>query len=227
MPTKSRLERELYDRLLDNYRIAGEETGYWGNYFLRDLKGKGALVTAKKLLQPPRNKDVDSKGLAALKEAHRTDLSVEAVVLEPKFRTLFTKEELAEAQRRADAWGPLPPDSLFPDEVVVGSYLEGRVRQVTVNSYERNKRARAACLKQHGCNCSVCGLNFEARYGEIGKRFIHVHHKNPVALRDQRYKLNPKKDLIPVCPNCHAMLHTHNPPLRVEELRRMLNDTTH
>ena len=35
-------------------------------------------------------------------------------------------------------------------------------------------------------------------------------------------KLDPINDLIPVCPNCHAMLHRRNPSLMVEELRNAI-----
>ena len=34
--------------------------------------------------------------------------------------------------------------------------------------------------------------------------------------------IDPVKDLIPVCPNCHAMLHRKTPPLLPEELGRIL-----
>ncbi len=34
--------------------------------------------------------------------------------------------------------------------------------------------------------------------------------------------VNPKTDLVPVCPNCHAMLHRRDPPYDVEQLRGML-----
>jgi len=39
--------------------------------------------------------------------------------------------------------------------------------------------ARKRCLEHYGTKCTVCGFNFEAVYGELGKRFIHVHHLTP------------------------------------------------
>lgn len=50
-------------------------------------------------------------------------------------------------------------------------------------------------------------MNFEEVYGEIGKGFIHVHHIVPLSEINSEYKVNYKDDLIPVCPNCHSMLH--------------------
>ena len=92
-----------------------------------------------------------------------------------------------------------------------------------VTTYERNPEAREACLRHHGRRCQVCGLDFELRYGEIGKGFIHVHHIVPVSEIGKEHKVDPIKDLMPVCPNCHAMLHMRTPPLSVEQLREMMD----
>lgn len=110
----------------------------------------------------------------------------------------------------------------FPDEVNHQSeYQEGSVQQVMVNRYERDPKAREACLKKYGYNCSVCNFNFEDFYGEIGKNFIHVHHLTPVSNNGERYT-NPEEDLRPVCPNCHAMLHKTNRPQRIEDLKLLI-----
>ena len=85
-----------------------------------------------------------------------------------------------------------------------------------------NPKARAACLKHHGYACCVCGFNFEAKYGTLGKEFIHVHHLKPLALTDGEYKLDAISDLRPVSPNCHAMLHRGEVLLTIEELRTTL-----
>ncbi len=73
--------------------------------------------------------------------------------------------------------------------------------------------------REHGFNCAVCSVNFEARYGELGKGLIHVHHLNPLALIDGEYELDPVADLKPVCPDCHAMLHRPEQLLSIEQLR--------
>ena len=99
---------------------------------------------------------------------------------------------------------------------------EGAKTRVEVNRYERSRRAREECLLHHGYACRVCGLRFEERYGEIGQGFIHVHHTTPLAevAGTPEYRLNPVSDLVPVCPNCHAMLHRiSDSTLTVEELR--------
>lgn len=213
---------KLHHVMLSLFDQAGREVGYWGRYYLRDVKNKGGYETAKEMLAPRKSGD-NHKGFQALVDSGRADeLSVEAIVLRPQFRPLFSPQELAEAKRRLDAvvkQVPVPADKVHPDEVPdAETYFEGALRRVTVNAYERDPKARKACLHRFGHNCAVCGLNFETEYGPLGKDFIHVHHKRPLAMRRKEYELNPTKDLVPVCPNCHAMLHKRNPPLTVEQL---------
>jgi len=110
----------------------------------------------------------------------------------------------------------------FPDEVTVEGFTEGATVSVTVNKFERDPAARAAAIKHHGTTCSVCGFDFKRVYGAIGEGFIHVHHVKPLSEIGQAYKVNPKTDLVPVCPNCHAMLHKRIPPYSVTELNDLM-----
>ena len=84
---------------------------------------------------------------------------------------------------------------------------EGAKYRIIVNRYERSKIAREKCIETFGDSCSVCGMNFESIYGALGKGFIEVHHVVPISEVGETYVIDPKKDLVPVCPNCHAMLH--------------------
>ncbi len=221
------LEDDLTAAFVEGYRVAGNEVGYWGRRFLQSVKNNGGLATAQRMLLP-RNQS-QRKGLDAILEANRPELTVEAIVLQPRFRSLFTEAELKAAQDRLGEYGKeieihkKTRQRLFPDELEPGKqYIEGAKKQVRVNAYERNPKARAACVSHHGVNCSVCGFNFESRYGEIGKNFIHVHHLRPLALMDGEYALDPVADLRPVCPNCHAMLHHGDSVISIEELRQKL-----
>jgi 5-methylcytosine-specific restriction protein A len=102
------------------------------------------------------------------------------------------------------------------------SYREGAVVRVSMNRYERNSQARASALAAHGTECKVCGMNFESVYGAIGRGYIHVHHLKELSDIGEEYKVDPVKDLVPVCPNCHAMLHKKRPALTPAQLRRKL-----
>jgi len=115
----------------------------------------------------------------------------------------------------------LPMEEVAEQEGDIG-LPEGALTRIEVNRYERNLVNRQACLLVNGTNCKVCGFNFESRYGSLGKGFIHVHHIIPVSVLGENYFINPAKDLVPVCPNCHAMLHKRNPPYTIEELKGIM-----
>jgi predicted HNH restriction endonuclease len=116
-------------------------------------------------------------------------------------------------------------DIVYPDEINNQENTlisEGAKKQVVVNLYERDAKARKQCLEKYGYNCVVCGFNFEKVYGEIGKNFIHVHHIKPLSEINEEYKVNPIQDLRPVCPNCHAMIHKRKPAYSIEEIKNLL-----
>lgn len=102
---------------------------------------------------------------------------------------------------------------------------EGARLRVMVNRYERDRSARADCIRKWGLDCSVCGFNFERRYGPLGTGFVHVHHLVPISTVKAEYQLSAENDLRPVCANCHAMLHRRDPPFSIEEMRLHLHKT--
>jgi 5-methylcytosine-specific restriction protein A len=115
-------------------------------------------------------------------------------------------------------------DFKFPEEVdqIQEEIYEGAVRKVTVNAYERNPEARRQCISHYGAKCSICGFDFFEVYGEVGKEFIHVHHLRQISEIGETYKIDPVKDLRPVCPNCHAILHKQKPSYTIDEVKGFL-----
>lgn len=111
------------------------------------------------------------------------------------------------------------PVTAMAEEVDVRTYREGARKTVEVNAHERNPKAREACIAHHGYRCQACDLLFEEFYGDLGAGFIHVHHLTPVSEITEEYEVNPATDLVPVCPNCHAMIHSTRPPLSIEQLK--------
>lgn len=101
---------------------------------------------------------------------------------------------------------------------------EGAKMRVEVNRFERSHLNRLACIRLRGTQCSVCGFDFGFHFGEVGEGFIHVHHVVPVSEIGDNYLINPATDLVPVCPNCHAMLHRRDPPYTMDELKKLLGD---
>lgn len=103
-------------------------------------------------------------------------------------------------------------------------YTEGQRFLHLSRKLERSSGAREKAIELHGLDCLVCGLNFEKTYGDIGKGFIHVHHLIPIS-KVGYGSINPETDLVPICPNCHAMLHKFTPPLTPMELCKKLEKT--
>lgn len=99
---------------------------------------------------------------------------------------------------------------------------EGKIRQVSLTLHERNRKYRQICLKEHGYTCAVCGIDFEKFYGEIGREFIEVHHLERIADTDGEHEIDPKTELVPLCSNCHSMIHRKDggKPFTLEELKQ-------
>ena len=101
---------------------------------------------------------------------------------------------------------------------------EGALVRVEVNRYERSPVNRAACIAHYGACCLVCGFDFSRFYGDLGEGYIEVHHRTPVSQMVEGYRVNPVTDLVPVCGNCHAMLHRIDPPMPVEKLKSIIDE---
>lgn len=107
-----------------------------------------------------------------------------------------------------------------PDEVI--GFPEGATSKVLVNKYERDPRNRSAAIAIHGYLCLACGFDFQANYGDLGSEFIIVHHVVPVSQIGSNYVIDPSNDLITLCANCHAMIHRQDPPLTLDDLKKIL-----
>lgn len=102
-------------------------------------------------------------------------------------------------------------------------YVEGKQKVYYSTKYERNGKCRQQAIKIHGYNCSVCGFDFEAVYGELGVRYIEIHHKKPLYSLEEEINVNPETDLAPVCSNCHRMLHRRRDRIiSIEELKNII-----
>lgn len=121
----------------------------------------------------------------------------------------------------------LPLEILELDQVFLGQE-EGAEYRTTGRGYERSPANRAACIALKGSKCAACGLDMAARYGHLGEGYIHVHHGTPVSQMGPDYVVDIEKDLFPLCPNCHSMVHKESPPVTIEALvgvlRRLSND---
>ena len=104
----------------------------------------------------------------------------------------------------------------------VAGLPEGAKTRIEVNRYERDRRNRAAALAIHGYACKACDLKLDEQYGVAAAGLIEVHHVTPVSEVGAGYIIDPRDDLVPLCPNCHSVAHRRQPPYSVDELRQML-----
>ncbi len=139
----------------------------------------------------------------------------EAELIPPIYEFLASKPSGRRSPRRKSVY-------FFPSEDGVAAREEGRKVSIFVNRYERDSKNRFACIRIHGAICIVCGFDFTKKYGDIGNGFIHVHHLKPLSEVGREHKIDPRVDLLPVCPNCHEMLHMRTPPFTIDELKELI-----
>lgn len=99
---------------------------------------------------------------------------------------------------------------------------EGNAKEIKSIRYERSRVNRDICLAHKGYSCYACGFNFLERYGQLGKDFIEVHHTTPVSEMGDNYEIDIDRDLVPVCSNCHSMIHRKKPPYTIKELKEVI-----
>lgn len=98
---------------------------------------------------------------------------------------------------------------------------EGKSYESHSIKYERNPRLRAMCINHYGCKCYVCGFDFKKHYGELGNNFIEVHHLTPLSELKEEHVTSPVDGMVPLCSNCHSMVHRTNPPIEVGKLKEL------
>ncbi len=118
----------------------------------------------------------------------------------------------------------LPTETLSFDEVEY--FKEGKVIQIYVDKFERNQKARLKCIEHYGDKCYVCGFDFGQVYGDIAQGFIHVHHLKQLSEIKSEYQVDPINDLIPVCANCHSVIHLTRPSMTIKEIKKKLKKSS-
>lgn len=112
------------------------------------------------------------------------------------------------------------PEASLPEEYS-GRY-EGKLKETRLLQRIRSAENRRKAMERHGAECAVCGFDFEKAYGELGKGFIEIHHLHPLGESDAEVLVNPETDLIPLCPNCHRMIHRRiSGAVGVDELKEI------
>ena len=204
----------------------------------KGIVGSGVVVSKEPVEGPHWDKEKAEKG----DTVHRVEILFDVLSDLP----VIEEEALSSGALAEHNWFPQPPSTTIPKEIakhleqlwsdktgtsfnppapeeISRPFLEGTKRSRLIRTSERNPEARSECLRLKGTRCSVCKILFKEQYGTIGEGFIHVHHVVPMSQIREEHKIDPEKDLCPVCPNCHAMLHKKAPPYTPAELRDIMN----
>jgi 5-methylcytosine-specific restriction protein A len=99
---------------------------------------------------------------------------------------------------------------------------EGRKRIGQHVAYERSLKNRELAIRIHGTVCQACGFNFDEFYGrEYANSYIEIHHVRPLSEHEE--KVDPAKDLVPLCANCHRMAHRRRTTVTsIDELKTLI-----
>ncbi len=106
---------------------------------------------------------------------------------------------------------PLPiyssETTLNDEQNTLESAIEGKTRVRYVTTYERDPKYRKQAIAIHGDSCIACGFNFGQFYGEYAEGYIHIHHVVPLSEFEKPKAIDPETDLVPLCANCHSVVH--------------------
>lgn len=129
----------------------------------------------------------------------------------PSFNSLKNAKDAIDTESRTHEG----EDPFLPDK-------EGQRTVGTHVQYERSEKNRAKAIEYHGTKCLGCGFDFDNVYGgSYARSYIEVHHIESVS-RGERI-VDPRTDLIPLCSNCHSMVHRNRGKiLSLLELRKLI-----
>lgn len=99
---------------------------------------------------------------------------------------------------------------------------EGRRRIELHVRYERSPQNRRLAIRTHGTVCKGCDFDFDEVYGrDLAGSYVEIHHIKP--LSEYEGEVNPATDLVPLCANCHRMVHRRKETVMpVKQLRELL-----
>ncbi len=136
--------------------------------------------------------------------------------------TWILRQELSEAL--SDKYGLSKSEQNIANELIHNDteYYEGNLKEAFSIRYERDPKARKACLNHYGYTCQICGFDFGKFYGPVGKGIINVHHITPISEIKKEYRVDPIKDLMPICPNCHTLIHSRREMFTIDDIKSFI-----
>ena len=165
---------------------------------------------------PTKEKTVD-KSKDETENIVNTSASVEKTVIMPNVEKSATSKEIEQVKE----------DKTIDESTSIqtAKKIEENVVEPTVKQEESDldykARIKKECIEYYGAICDLCGFDFGYTYGEKYEDCIEVHNIHGHA-EEIIESTHPIQDLIPVCCNCHRIIHSQNPPISVEKMRKMV-----
>jgi predicted HNH restriction endonuclease len=199
-----------------------DENKYWNDNGGFQEKYRVHIDLEEKLLNGPYIKRIRLlehkllKELMILKVANQTNFFVEPIFADELLK-IWNDAVTKYIEVKRDIESELAQEDNF--------YKDGQAVTYYGTRYERNPHNRLKAIEIHGLACFGCEFDFEEVYGEKGKGFIEIHHIHPLSEIKEAMNINPETDLLPICSNCHRMIHRdRNKVLTIDELRDIIRD---
>lgn len=168
-------------------------------YSVEELLSFSSFIKSNEEILAARNGHISSKAIDAYIRFYALKLGIDITVIQLQETEILSEQN---------------------DEDDESQRFEGRLTEAKVLRRQRNRAARQRCLEDSGYTCYVCGFNFEKAYGEIGKEFLEVHHKKPLAIYDDEHPI-PQSELCALCSNCHSIIHRKKEVMDVNKLKKL------
>ena len=229
---KSITTTEMKDALVNIFKPTGEDNAIIGGrndtFFtqkVRNLKSHDTLenlgyaICSNRLQGEPSGRfTITTNGKSYLDE----NMDIVDYLLNNTFLSEDLKEalEIILSNRKSNR-----EVELFDEHTTV---IEGTQAIVKTRVYKRSSKLREKAIQFYTVDdrikCQACCFDFEEFYGEYGKNFIEIHHQKPVFQFDgddlEKTIEEALKNVIPVCSNCHRMIHRkRDKPLSLEQLK--------
>lgn len=101
-------------------------------------------------------------------------------------------------------------------------YFEGGGNRKEITFRKRNRALIEAKKSNSDGSCEICSFNYQEFYHKITKNYLEAHHLNPIHKRKHSEKTK-LEEIALVCSNCHRIIHTEEPPIELDRMRKRLN----
>ncbi len=190
------LEQDFDKHIREQHRIAKESTGYKAPYYWKMINERGALQAAHDLLV---GKMKIHDGLTELVLHGRLDLSLEASVIKPQWRPLFSPLEIETAKTRLKQLNfPLVDamENLASQEI---HHEQPQRRSYETNAIMRDQYLPKKVKEMYEYKCQVCGFRLES--GDYW--YAEAAHIRP--LGSPHNGTDIIENLLCLCPNHHKL----------------------